>query len=35
VAGRHVLVAWQLSQLVSLAMCDVPLPVAFTPLWQL
>jgi len=35
VAGRHVLVAWQLSQLVSVAMCEAALPVAFTPLWQL
>ena len=35
VVGFHALVVWQLSQLVSVVMCDVLLPVAFTPLWQL
>jgi hypothetical protein len=34
-AGRHALVAWQLSQLVSVVMCELPLPVALVPLWQL
>jgi len=31
-AGCHVLVVWQLSQLVSVEMCEEPLPVALVPL---
>ena len=34
VAGRHVLVVWQLSQSLPTGMCCDPLPVAAVPLWQ-
>jgi hypothetical protein len=33
-AGFHAVVVWQLSQLESLAMCALPLPVARVPSWQ-
>jgi hypothetical protein len=33
-AGRHAVVVWQLSQLVSLEMCVLPLPAAVVPLWH-
>ena len=34
IAGFQAVVVWQVSQLVSLAMCVAPLPVAVVPLWH-